>query len=134
MDRIKAAAVIPIVAVGLILLLINANWSFAQAAPDSRDRPWASPAGQQFARDVELLPDSRFKIDPSKVYSLAELIDFAEAHNPSTRVAWENASARAAALGIARSELYPTLAAVAFAGVTRDVIPFRTDFFLQTLP
>ena len=38
--------------------------------------------------------------------SLAELIDLAEAHNPETRVAWENAIAEAAALGIARSELY----------------------------
>src|SRR5262245_11455082 len=102
---------IPIGTVGLIFLLINANWSFAQAPPDSRDRPWASPVGPQFARDAQRLPDSRLKIDPSKVYTLAELIDFAEAQNPLTRVAWENASARASALGIARSELYPTLAA-----------------------
>src|SRR5215510_11775717 len=119
--------------VGLILLLICADWSFAQAAPDSRDRPWASPAGQQFARDAQHLPDSRLKIDPAKVYSLAELIDFAEAHHPLTRVAWENASARAAAFGIARSELYPTLAAIAFSGVSREAVPFGSAFFLQTL-
>ena len=37
-----------------------------------------------------------------KTYSLAELIDLAEAHNPETRVAWEGAKAEAAALGIAR--------------------------------
>ena len=54
---------------------------------------------------------------------MAELIDLAEAHNPETRVAWENARAQAAALGIARSELYPTLSAVALAGVDREEVP-----------
>src|SRR5262245_36687321 len=125
---IKAAAA------SFILLLVNADWSFAQAAPDSADRPWRSPAAQQFARDAQRFRDSRLNIDPSKVYTLAELIDFGEAHHPLTRVAWENASAQAAALGIARSELYPTLAAVAFSGVSRDAVPFGTAFFFQTLP
>jgi outer membrane protein TolC len=74
------------------------------------------------------------KIDPSRVYTLSELVDFAEAHNPLTRVAWENAAAQAAALGIARSELYPTLASVAFSGIRRDAVPFGDAFFLQTLP
>src|SRR5262245_43830130 len=130
-----AGTVVPLIrTVGFVLLLFNAHWSFAQAPPDSADRPWRSPAGQQFARDAQRFRDSRLKIDPSKVYTLAELIDFAEGHHPLTRVAWENAAARAAAFGIARSELYPTLAAVAFSGVTRDVVPFETDFFLQTLP
>ena len=128
------AAVTPIRTAGLIVLLINAHWSFGQAAPDSPDRPWRSPAGQQLARDAQRFRDSRLNIDLSKVYSLAELIDFAEAHHPLTRVAWENASAQAAAFGVARSELYPTLAAVAFSGVTRDAVPFGTAFFLQTLP
>jgi outer membrane protein len=131
---IKAAALTPIRTAGLILLLINADWSFAQAAPDSADRPWRSRAGQQIARDVLRFRDSRLNIDPSKVYTLAELIDFAEAHHPLTRVAWENASAQAAAFGIARSELYPTLAAVAFSGVSREAVPFGSAFFLQTLP
>src|SRR5262245_21679160 len=130
----KATVVTPIRTVGFVLLLFNAHWSFAQTAPDSPDRPWRSSAGQQFARDAQRFRDSRLSIDPSKIYSQAELIDFAEAHNPLTRVAWENASAQAAALGIARSELYPTLAAVAFSGVTRDAVPFRDAFFLQTLP
>src|SRR5262245_22684078 len=115
----KATVVTTIRTVGFVLLLINADWSFAQAAPDSADRPWRSRAGQQIARDVLHLRDSRLNIDPSKIYTLAELVDFAEAHHPLTRVAWENASAQAAAFGIARSELYPTLAAVAFSGVSR---------------
>jgi outer membrane protein len=44
-------------------------------------------------------------------YSVLELIDLAESHNPKTRAAWERARAQAAAWGVARSELYPTVAA-----------------------
>jgi outer membrane protein len=124
--------VIPIV--GLILLLINVDQSFAQAAPGSPDRPWRSREQQQLARDVLQFRDSRRSIDASKVYSLAELIDFAEAHHPLTRVAWENAYAQAAAFGVARSELYPTLAAVALSQVSREAIGFGSGFIIQTLP
>jgi outer membrane protein TolC len=64
---------------------------------------------------------------------LAELIDLAESHNPETRVGWERARAQAAALGIARSELYPTLAAAALAGVDREEEYLATRFFRQTV-
>src|SRR5262245_32195599 len=130
----KAALLMLIPAASLILLLTNADWSFGQSAPDSSDRPWRSGAGQQIARDVLRFRDSRLNIDPSKIYTLAELVDFAESHHPLTRVAWENASAQAAAFGIARSELYPALAAVAFSGISREPVPFGSAFFLQTLP
>ena len=69
-----------------------------------------------------------------EAYSLAELIDLAEAHNPETRVAWESARSQAAALGIARSELYPTLSAVALAGVDRQEVPLGTRFYRFTVP
>ena len=65
---------------------------------------------------------------------MAELIDLAEAHNPETRVAWENARAQAAALGVARSELFPTLAAIALAGVDRKEAPLGSQFYRQTAP
>jgi outer membrane protein TolC len=64
---------------------------------------------------------------------LAELIDLAESHNPETRVAWERARAQAAALGIARSELYPTLAAAAHSGVTRSQVYLIDRFYRQTV-
>ena len=77
----------------------------------------------------------RLPIEPDKAYSLPELIDLAEAHNPETRVAWENARAQAAALGIARSELYPTLSAVALAGRgSRAEVPLGTRFYRHTIP
>jgi len=62
------------------------------------------------------------------------LIDLAESHNPETRVGWENARAQAAALGLARSELYPTLSAVALATVERIETPFGSQFYRQTVP
>ncbi len=49
--------------------------------------------------------------DPSKTYTLPELVNLAEQNNPETRVAWENAKARAADLGISKASLYPTVAA-----------------------
>jgi outer membrane protein TolC len=115
-------------------VLINASRVFAQSAPVSPDRLWRSPKEQQTAVDAQPFLRSRFGIDLGRTYTLAELIDFAEAHNPLTRVAWENARAQAAALGIARSELYPTLAAVALAGVNRIEVPFGSQFFRQTIP
>jgi len=74
------------------------------------------------------------RIELGRIYSLAELIDLAEAHNPETKVAWEGARAQVAALGIARSELYPTLVAVALTNVERSQEGLGSQFFRQTLP
>ena len=86
------------------------------------------------ASDARRSRQPAFPVEPGKAYSLAELIDLAEAHNPETRVAWENARAQAAALGIARSELYPTLSAVALTGIDRSEIPLGTRFYRFTVP
>lgn len=74
-----------------------------------------------------------FGLDPAKPYSLADLIDLAETHNPDTRVAWAHARSQAAALGIARSELYPTLAAAALSQTSRDEAFFGNRFNAQAL-
>ena len=92
---------------------------FAQSSPVSSDHPWHSFEEQQVLRNTQEYHPTPIRIEPDKLYSLAELIDLAEAHNPETRVAWEGAQAQAAALGIARSELFPTLAAVALASAER---------------
>ncbi len=105
-----------------------------QAPPASPDRPWHSAEEQLIENDARRFRQPGFRIDTSKIYSLGELIDLAEAHNPDTRVAWENALARADALGIARSELYPTVSAVALAGVDRSEVPLGTRFYRFTIP
>jgi len=74
-----------------------------------------------------------FGLDPAKPYSLADLIDLAETHNPDTRLAWERARSQAAGLGIARSELYPTLAAAALSQTIRDEAFFGNRFNAQAL-
>src|SRR5580693_7809091 len=117
-----------------IVVVLFANCALAQTVPVSPDRPWHSPEERQAADEGRQLPRTQLPIEPDKAYPLAELIDLAEAHNPETRVAWENARAQAAALGIARSELYPTLSAVALSGVDRAEIPLGTQFYRFTIP
>ena len=73
-----------------------------------------------------------FQPDSATVYTLAELVDIAEKNNPETRVAWENAKARAADLGVSKATLYPTLAALAIADSARVDILFNTDWIRQT--
>lgn len=105
----------------------------AQSAPTAPDHPWHASAEQKIAADTQNLTSSRFTPDLNTIYSLPELIDLGERHNPETRFAWERARSQAAALGIARSELYPTLAAVALAGADRTEVFLGNRFFRQTV-
>jgi outer membrane protein len=107
---------------------------FAQSPPPSPDRPWHSADERRIVSEGNHVRQSAFWIESDKTHSLAELIDLAEAHNPETRVAWENARAQVAVLGIARSELYPTLSAVALSGVDRSEVPLGSQFYRQTVP
>src|SRR5258708_26803687 len=95
----------------LVLLIVGRM--FAQSAPVSPDHPWHSPSEQQIEEFAQRLPESAaFNVDPSRSYSVAELVDLAERHNPETRLAWDSARARAAALGIAQSACHPTPTAI----------------------
>ena len=79
-----------VAAIGFVLLLF-ANRAPAQNTPASPDRPWHALEERSIASESKSFRGPRFTIDPAKTYTLAELIDLAEAHNPETRVAWENA-------------------------------------------
>jgi outer membrane protein TolC len=125
--QLPARAAIP------FLVLMAISRLFAQSPPLTPNRPWHSPDQQQIIKDAQRLRPLPFRIEPGRIYSLAELIDLAESFNPETRVAWESARAQAAALGIARSDLFPTVAAVALAGVDRIETPFGEQFFRQTI-
>jgi outer membrane protein len=117
----------------LVVLLSCSENGFGQGTPSSPDHPWHSPAEQQLETQVKGIRGPEFAVDPAKTYSLGDLVDLAESHNPDTRVAWERARAQAAALGIARSELYPTLVAVALSQTARDEILFGSRFYRQTV-
>lgn len=117
----------------LCLALVFISSAIAQSAPVSWKHPWHSSDEQQFVHDaiVEYMhepPDN-----PGKTYSLAELIDMAESNNPETRVAWEQARAQAAGFGVARSELYPTLAAGALSQTSRGEAFFGNRFDAQAV-
>lgn len=104
----------------ILLLMLFTRDVPAQSPPATSDRPWHWSAERSLEADLRDIPDSRITIDPAKTYSLPELVDMAEAHNPATRDSWERARAQAAALGLARSELFPILAAVAVSETGRQ--------------
>ncbi|MGB6689961.1 MAG: TolC family protein [Terracidiphilus sp.] len=116
----------------LLLALVLASQGLAQNAPVSADHPWHSSAEQNVERDAERMHGTEFAVDPTTTYTLAALVDLAEAHNPETRVAWEQARAQAAALGVARSELYPTLAAAVLSQTQRYEVYLNTQYYRQT--
>jgi outer membrane protein len=103
--------------------------AFSQQAPVAPERPWQVTAKTQ---PVIPPPHSAFALDLTKIYTLPELVDIAEQNNPDTRVAWENAKARAADLGVSKSSLYPTMAAIALAQSDRIDLLFAPAYYRQT--
>jgi outer membrane protein len=112
--------------------LLLASSVLGQTVPASLEHPWHGSAELKMQAYAKNVTDSRFTVDQSKTYSLAELIDLAQAHNPATRTTWERARSQAAALGIARSELYPTLAAAALSQTESGQAFLGNRFFGQT--
>jgi outer membrane protein len=69
------------------------------------------PSSGEMARQLELmakLHDHSF-VDPTKSYTLPELVNLAQRHNPSTRMVWETAVQAAASTGMSEAQFYPTL-------------------------
>ena len=113
----------------LLAFLFCRACAFSQVAPPSPDRPWHSAAEPGLQAEGRSLRPPEFPLDYNRNYSLGELIDLAETHNPETRFAWERARAQASTLGLARSELYPALAATALSQFTRDNAFFGQNFY-----
>src|SRR5580704_13286561 len=116
----------------MFCMLVGEGIACAQKAPSAPDHPWdLGPPAQQLKAPPR--PNPLVTLDSAKIYTLSELVNVAEQNNPQTRVAWENARARAADLGISKSTLYPTMAAAALAGSTRNDIFFGPIFQRQTV-
>ena len=105
----------------------------AQMVPSAYDQPWAVPAARAAEQAKAAEKDRRTAVDAGHLYTLPELIDLAEEHNPATRAAWERARLQAGALGVARSDLYPALTAVMMSNTTRDGVLLGDVFVRQTL-
>jgi len=79
--------------------------------PSSKDKQSPVSSSAEMSRQMELmakLHDYSF-VDPKKNYTLPELVDMAQRHNPLTRISWEMAVQAAASTGMSEAQFYPTL-------------------------
>jgi outer membrane protein len=126
MSRFRGRTVI------MLGMLVAEGVACAQKAPAAPDHPWdASAAKQSLKAPPQLVPAPI--LDPAKIYTLSELVNIAEQNNPDTRVAWQNAKARAAELGIAESTLVSDAGGCGPGRQSRNDIFFGPDFQRQTV-
>jgi outer membrane protein len=100
----------PALGVAMTCFLSVGTWS--QKAPATPNAPWV-PDDHLLERYETAVVPHEASIDAEHVYSLGELIDIAESNSPTTQAAWNRAKSLAASVGIAKSELYPTIIATA---------------------
>jgi outer membrane protein len=105
---------------------------FAQGTPPAPSVVWQPKGVQTLEKESAAKPHNQISFASDTTYSLADLIDLAEQHNPDTRVAWEEAKSKADELGIAKSSLYPTLTAVALAISLRTATLIGEYYHRQT--
>ena len=84
----------------------------------------SSPAAAADCAARETPREGTAVLDPAYPYTLAELIDVAEHHNPSTRTIWERAKQKAEELGLVKAAYYPELDGLAAFGDERLINPF----------
>jgi len=116
-----------------LMLLLCVLHAHGQDTPGSFARPWNPQHQSEFAQNSLTVRAQAYAIDANHTYTLAELIDLAESHNPETRAAWENAKARAETFGIARSALYPTISALVLARTSRQNTLYGAGFYQDTV-
>src|ERR1700758_198456 len=119
------------IALSWILLIWNPHL-YGQDIPKSSATPWHSEHQADFAQKLQSLREQSYAMDATHPYTLAELVDLAESHNPDTSVAWESAKGRAELLGIAKSTLFPTISAVALARTVRQNDLYGGGFYRDT--
>jgi len=116
----------------LILLHLGVLPFYGQKAPPSPDKAWPVSTDPRFKAETPKISTPSPTLDSSQVYTLAELVDVAERTNPDTRVVWERAKAKAAAVGIANSALFPTIAAMASASINQYSLFFGKFYHEDT--
>lgn len=79
--------------------------------PASKDTQAKIPTSAEMTSRMEQIAreHDRDFVDPGKTYTLPELVDLAQRHNPSTRISWENAVQAAASTGLTEAQFYPML-------------------------
>jgi outer membrane protein TolC len=116
--------------VGMTCLLSVA--ALGQRAPTAANEPWF-PKDRSLEHNTSPVTSHEASIDSGHVYNLGELIDIAESNSPTTQIAWNRAKATAASLGIAKSELYPTIVATVAGRAYLNPQLFYQTFVVQDL-
>jgi outer membrane protein TolC len=107
------------------LLILSIPSPAAGQAPSTPERPWEIPAS---AIDRALARANHETNTPAdRPYDLVALINLAERNSPDTRVAWEEARAAAAAIGIAEAAYLPQLSFQAIGGFEHVPLPAPKD-------
>ena len=101
-----------------VLLLSLLLTFFAAGALGQCAGKVSSPAAVADCAAHETPREGTAILDPVHPYTLAELIDVAEHHNPGTRTIWERAKQKARELGLAKSAYYPELEGLAVFGLS----------------
>jgi outer membrane protein len=109
--------------VGILFLSLLLAFSAAPALGQCSGQV-SSPAAVADCAARQTPREGTAVLDPDHIYTLAELIDIAEHHNPATRTIWERAKQKARELGVAKSAYYPQLDGLAVFGDHRSVNPF----------
>ena len=89
----------------------GANAKDSVSIPASTEKQTPIPTSEEMTHQLELmakLHDYSF-VNPNKSYTLPELVDLAQRHNPTTRISWEMAVQAAASTGLSEAQFYPTL-------------------------
>lgn len=114
------------------LLCTSALAANGQRAPTSAEVPW-QPTRPLFGTSPIPLYRHEAELGESGAYTLGQLIDIAEENNPSTHAAWDRARVAAAKVGIAKSELYPTVLAAAAGRTFKNPPLLYSTFVLQDI-
>lgn len=118
--------------IGLVISIALAATASAQRAASFPTEPW-QPDKTILSVQGAAAHHTEFEMDVHHVYTLPELIDVAESNDPTTRVAWARAKAAANSVGIAKSELYPTLIAAASGGTFLNAPVLYNTFVVQDI-
>jgi outer membrane protein len=118
-------------ALGVTITAFLSVGAWGQRAPNTPNAPWI-PDHHSLERHTTTIAPRESSIDDEHVYSLGELIDIAESNSPSTQAAWNRAKVTAASVGIAKSELYPTIIATASGRAYLNPLLYQT-FVVQDL-
>ena len=121
--------IVPVLLVAGLAFGLSGCQSPEDLAPKTPSHPWRSSEASSYRLPQKYTQPVAEVYDEDHVYTLSELADLAQRNNPKTRVAWEQARAAAAGVGVAESAYYPELSLIAAAGYEHIPMPLPQSIF-----